>query len=79
MLCPCASKYLQRHLKKLTVVFACNNEICSVPVSTGYNILNLDTGHHKLGIHWDTKQIGILNKCISLLFVNSLQTYLRSL
>jgi hypothetical protein len=37
---------------------ACGNignsglEICSIPISTGYHILNLGTGLHKHSIHW---------------------------
>ncbi len=36
-------------------------EICSIPIPTGYQILKLDTGHHKLSIYWDTTQMSVLH------------------
>ena len=55
----------------ITLIFICMGinlvaksglEICSILISIGYQILKLDTEHHKLSIHWDAKQMSVLHR-----------------
>jgi hypothetical protein len=56
----CANLHVDVIKCSLQQVLPSGLEICSILMSKGYQILSLDSGHHKLSIHWDTKQVSVL-------------------